>query len=280
MEPKTPETPVNAQDKANAEILKGVKAAAQATPPGTPPAQAPETTPAAPAETPPVPEVPASTPPPADDPNAPTIPRARLNEVLSEKKALEEEIARLKNPVNPPNPVMPPINSQEQAINMLAEEMVNDAGKDEFETPRLTLEVAKAHIKMQLRLNAVSQSESIMERNINALVGKNANAAKYADRIRESLSKLPAGVKDNPENVMRKYHELRGQDLDQVEREAEQRGAKKAEEQKRIVAGAISPQPAGVGTVIAADGQLTDIEKKIARKMGVSEADYLARKKK
>jgi len=76
------------------------------------------------------------------------------------------------------------------------------------------------------------------------------------------------------------YFELRGRDREKTEREAEQRGRKAAEEQRRVVAGAVGPQPAGVGTQISASNQLTDAEKTVARKLNVSEADYLARKRK
>lgn len=290
---KTPGAPAEPSDALDAETIRAAKAgmAPDATPAPAPapaaapqkpavpepaPAPAPEATP----ETTPAPEAPAA--PAPDDPDAPLIPRTRLNAEIEKRIAIENELAALKAGSQPAaaaqRAVMPPpadTDPFEQAVNTLAEQLVRDGGLDDFQNPKIDINVAKAQARMSMTVQMVGQADTVLERNVNAYFkGKDAQRAKYADKIREKMTRLPVNVKTSPAVVEQIYHELRGRDLDAVEREAETRGRKAAEEQRRIQAGAVGPQPAGVRMVVTPAVQLTDLQKKVARKFNMTEADY------
>ncbi len=206
----------------------------------------------------------------------PFVPRGRLNEEISKRRELEAKIAELENARNSQPPAVFPQNQQTQKneIDIMAEQMSQEAGQDEFGNPYLPVNAAKVVVINQLKINHAATAGTKLNENVNEFVKNNPRASKYADRIKQELSKMAPGVKDNPLNVQRMYKELLGADMEVIEREAEERGKTKAMEQKRIISNASGEKPSGIPEGKTAEDVLTEAEKAEARKSKISYENY------
>jgi hypothetical protein len=207
------------------------------------------------------------------------VPRTRLNEEITKRRELEERIRAFEN--NPPAPIAPvpqPPEPAKSEIDTLAEQMSAEAGQDEFGNNHLSVQAAKVQLQTMARIQYAQTSGSRLELNVSEFIKKNPSAAIYAEKIKLELSKLPVGVKDNPINVERKFKELRGEDTDRLIAEAEERGKKKALEQKRIVGEAAGETPSGIPDGKSASDMLTADERHFADKNKISHEDYFKSK--
>lgn len=253
---------------------KVVKPPEAPTPPGQPAA------PAVPAATPPAAGVtpPAGTPAaPVDDGKGEFVPRTRLNEVLQKQHEAEEraKIAEERLAAPPVSPV-PPANQ----IDQMAEQISLESGFDEFGNRLVSPAHAKASILISARLGAAATSGLRMKQNIDSFIRVNPKAAPYAVQIETELSKLEPGVKDNPENVARKYREIVGDptNIEKIEKEAFERGKQVALENKRIVSGAIGETPsAEIPAGKTAEEMLTADQREYAAKYKIPYATYYER---
>ena len=203
-----------------------------------------------------------------------------VSNVMRENKRKTDEIAELKRqleernstvPVIPVPSTVPPVRDE---IEILAEQMSEEAGDDEFGYKILPVRAAKVVVMNQLRIQHASTAGTRLESNVNEFIKKNPTASFYAEQIKLELSKLEPGVKDNPTNVERKFLEIRGKDTDRLIAEAEERGKKKALEQKRIVSQAAGEKPSGLPEGKSAEDMLSAEEKNYATKNKISYDDY------
>lgn len=225
-------------------------------------------------ETPQTPEAPVAAPETPDDKN-PMIPRGRLNEEIAKRHELEERLKALEDARTAP-PAVPqaPVTPQRDEIDSLAEQMSAEAGKDEFGNDILPVKAAKVVVLNQLKFTHAATAGTRLERNVAEYVKQNPVAAPYADKIIAGLTKLEPGVKDNPANVVRMFKEIRADDIDKLVLEAEERGRKKALEQKKIVAQAAGETPSGLPDGKTAGDMLSVAEKQFADNHKISYDDY------
>ena len=242
----------------------------------TPPVVTPDPEPN-PAEVPPA--VPETPPAPAPEPNDdnPMVPRGRLNEEIRKRHELEERIKALESTPKP-SAVLPPTAPQKDNLDILAEQMSEEAGQDDFGNPMLSVKAAKVVLLTQARIQHATTAGARLDANVAEYVKKNPNAAPYADKIRAELSTLEPGVKDNPINVERKFKELRGSDVDRLVAEAEERGRLKAIEHKKIITQASGERPGSLPDGKTAGDMLNSEEKAFADKHKMSYEDYYKNK--
>ena len=156
--------------------------------------------------------------------------------------------------------------------------MSEEAGKDEWGNSKLPVEAARVIARTQLRFMHASSATSKVAQNVDEFVKQNPKAAKYAETIKANLSKLPVGVKDNPENVKRMFKELAFDDMEAEIKASEERGYSRGLEQKKIVSEAKGDSAKGMDNTKSAEEQLSAEERTECVKNKISFEDYLKAK--
>lgn len=200
------------------------------------------------------------------------IPRARLNEELEKRHALEEEVRTLKEQAGRVSTPEKKENIYEVGIAKLK---AKGYDQDDIDT---ILNIADTITQTRLSQTQESTGEIIRNLTVDKITKDNAIAKKYEKELQDLTKKIPSKYL-NPQLIEMKCYEFLGRKMSNGDalKEAEMKGKKKAVEQKKIVTKA-GAEGAGVPSGKVKKPILSDAEKSVARKMGISEEDYLKHK--
>ena len=209
----------------------------------------------------------------AEEENEMSIPRYRLNEELDKRHRAEEKVVELSTEVER-------LKSQDGAkrdaegIEQEIKQIAEDTNLSE-EALKKIFNLQSKFITMGLRERDEVDSVLIAKSNIRQFIGEYPKAKQYQAEIEKRLLNLSPHLRKDPEIPKEIYRYIMGSRLEQIEKDAEARGKKKSDI-KTILSksGASADGTTTMTSTTAKKVSLTDGEKEIAKKSGMTEEEY------